>query len=131
MMLIVHLILSIQIYTFCRLFRGVNALEAVSRAQLLPDGFFALGDYDVLSTRQEGDEDVVHIRKREDEDCGTDCIEYNSETLNSDCIADDEDTEDADKEDADKEDADTEDALEKRAKGKGKGRKSPECVFQG
>jgi hypothetical protein len=98
MMFTIHLILIVQIYTFCRLFHGVNAFEASPSAQLQPDGFFALGDYEVISTRQEGDEDVVHIRKRGDEeDCETDCLEYNGSTdsASTECPPEDEDLDDA------------------------------------
>jgi hypothetical protein len=55
------------------------AAQAVPSAQLLPDGFSAFGDFEVLSVHEEGDEDVVKIRKRanDPEDCDeNDCLTY-------------------------------------------------------
>jgi hypothetical protein len=55
-----------------------TAFESVPSAQLLPDPF-ALRGYEVLSVREEGDEDVVHIRKRGEDDCDdvvSDCAGY-------------------------------------------------------
>jgi hypothetical protein len=46
--------------------------QAVTSAQLLPDGFSAFGDYEILSVHEEDDEDVIKIRKRASED---DCSE--------------------------------------------------------
>ncbi len=61
---------------FC-LFHVSTAFQAASGAQQLPDGIFAPNTYEVLSIREEGDEDVVRLRKRGDqEDCSTDCLDY-------------------------------------------------------
>jgi hypothetical protein len=44
---------------------------------MLPDGLVALNDYEVLSVSEEGDEDVVRLRKRVDQaECQTDCLDY-------------------------------------------------------
>jgi hypothetical protein len=71
--------LSLHILTLCRP-SCADATLSVPSAQLLPDGFHALGDFEVLSARQEGDEDIVHIRKRADEDCTSDCLDYSGWT---------------------------------------------------
>jgi hypothetical protein len=50
-------------------------VEVASSAQLLSDGFLAFGNYEVLSTHEDGEEDIVHIRKRaEKKNCETDCM---------------------------------------------------------
>jgi hypothetical protein len=75
-----HIVSSLYlcIIALFSLFHGVApTTDAVPSAQLLPDGFFAFGNYEVLSTHERGDEDVVHIRKRaEGDDCGSDCLTY-------------------------------------------------------
>ncbi|KAF1851751.1 uncharacterized protein K460DRAFT_271464 [Cucurbitaria berberidis CBS 394.84] len=92
----IHFLLSIYTYTLCGHFHRAAA-EAISSAQLSPDGFFALNNYEVLSAREEGDEDIVHIRKRAgQEDCGTDCLDYSGWTRSGlmDCAGEDQDAED-------------------------------------
>jgi len=77
--------------------------QAVHSAQLLPDGFLAaFGDYEILSMRKDGEEDIVHVRKRaEDKDCQTDCMNYSGWTENgqmqcpSEELGEDVDSEDA------------------------------------
>jgi hypothetical protein len=77
-----YLLLSLYIHTLCGIFCNVFA-EAIPSAQLLPDGFSAFGNYEVLSVHDEGDEDIVRIRKRaEQEDCLSDCIDYSGWTEN-------------------------------------------------
>ncbi|KAH7346961.1 hypothetical protein BKA66DRAFT_433113 [Pyrenochaeta sp. MPI-SDFR-AT-0127] len=79
---IIHFLLSMYICTLCNPLH-VAATDAVSSAQLLPDDLFAFNHYEVLSIREEGDEDVVRIRKRAgQEDCGTDCLDYSGWTEN-------------------------------------------------
>ncbi|KAF2824664.1 hypothetical protein CC86DRAFT_353149 [Ophiobolus disseminans] len=75
-----HLTLSVSLLSISTLYgasHGFAAAEGVPSAQLLPDGFFGLDKYEVLSMHQDGEEDVVHIRKRAgDDDCGSDCMAY-------------------------------------------------------
>tara|TARA_R110002003_G_scaffold9_6_gene394 strand:+ start:630 stop:977 length:348 start_codon:yes stop_codon:yes gene_type:complete len=71
--------LSLHILTLCRPFCA-DATPSDPITQIFPDGFHALGDFEVLSVNQEGDEDVVHIRKRADEDCTSDCLDYSGWT---------------------------------------------------
>jgi hypothetical protein len=77
-MYVVYILLSLYIQAW----RGPStgaAAQAVPSAQLLPDGFSAFGNFEVLSVREESDEDVVRIRKRADdpEDCDeNDCLTY-------------------------------------------------------
>jgi hypothetical protein len=72
----ISLLLSLYIHTLCGPSHGAVS-QAVPSVQLLPDGFLALGDYEVLSAHEEGDEDIVHIRKRDDTDCEeSDCWTY-------------------------------------------------------
>jgi hypothetical protein len=75
-----HIVSSLYLCIFALLsiFHGVvSTIDAVPSAQLLPDGFFAFGNYEVLSTHERGDEDVVHIRKRAEEgNCKSDCLTY-------------------------------------------------------
>lgn len=59
----------------------VAAADPLASAELLPNDFFALGDYEVLSVHEDGDEDVVRIRKRAgDEECESDCMGYSGWT---------------------------------------------------
>jgi hypothetical protein len=76
-----YILLSFYIHTL----RGPSSAAAtaeevsVPSAQLLPEGFSAFGDYEILSSHTENDEDVVRMRKRVDDDCdGTDCLTYTS-----------------------------------------------------
>jgi hypothetical protein len=46
-----------------------------------------LGDFEIISQHQDGDEDVIHIRKRAPSDntkneCGSDCLNYSGWTKN-------------------------------------------------
>jgi len=76
-----HLILFIYIHALIGLCHGAAAAEAMPSAQLLPDSFFALHDYEVLSVHEEAEQDVVRIRKRADKkDCESDCISYSGWT---------------------------------------------------
>jgi hypothetical protein len=50
--------------------------ELVENAPIYANGFLSLNDYEILSVHDEGEEDVVRLRKRADEDCGTDCMNY-------------------------------------------------------
>ena len=73
------------------------AAESIPSAQPLPGGFFGLEKFEVLSVREEGDEDVVHIRQRAgQDDCGTDCLDYSgwAEDGLMECAPDDVDAED-------------------------------------
>lgn len=91
-----HLLLPICIYMLCEVVHKASA-EAVPHAQLSPDGFFALNEYEVLDTREEGNEDIVHIRRRAgQEDCETDCLGYSGWTENGlmQCDAENVDAED-------------------------------------
>jgi hypothetical protein len=54
-------------------------------ANLIPNGFSALRDYEVLEVRQEEHEDVVFLRKRGNTDCDTDCFAYSAWTDDSVC----------------------------------------------
>jgi hypothetical protein len=74
----IHVLLSFYIHSLCGPLTGAAA-QAVPSAQLLPDGFSAFGNFEVLSTHEDGDEDVVRIRKRanDPEDCDeNDCLTY-------------------------------------------------------
>ena len=71
----------VYIYISCISFYALAATETVSSAHLLPDSFSAFGDYEVLSVKQDHEEDVVRIRKRAgEEDCSTDCLDYSGWT---------------------------------------------------
>lgn len=77
------------------------AVDNIPSAYLLPGGFSALGDYEVLSIREEDDEDVVRIRKRAgQEECGSDCMEYSgwTEDRRMHCVDENETTNDVDDE---------------------------------
>lgn len=52
------------------------ATGALHHTRLLDDGLFPLGDYEILGAYEEGEEDVVRIRKRANDDCETDCLNY-------------------------------------------------------
>jgi hypothetical protein len=72
--------LFIYLHALSSLYHRATAFESVPSVQLLPDPF-ALRGYEVLSVREEGDEDVVHIRKRGEDDCKdpvADCAGYTS-----------------------------------------------------
>jgi hypothetical protein len=110
----IHFMLSTYIYTLFVLSYGAAA-EAVPNAQLLPDGFFSFGDYEVLSVREEGDEDIVQIRKRtEESDCLSDCLDYSgwTESGTMQCSAEDVD-----------------DALDKRSLVKRSRKEETLCVY--
>jgi hypothetical protein len=78
----IHLLLSIYVHILCGLIHNVTA-EAVPSTQLLPEGFSAFGNYEILSIYEEEDEDIVRIRKRtEQENCLSDCIDYSGWTEN-------------------------------------------------
>ena len=71
----------IYIHALIGLCNGAAPAEAIPSAQLLPDSFFALHDYEVLSVHEEAEQDVVRIRKRADKkDCESDCISYSGWT---------------------------------------------------
>lgn len=71
-----HYFLIFYLSNFCHAFQEA-APGSLSSPHLLPDAFFSLNDYEVLSVREESDEDVIHVRKRAgDENCGTDCLTY-------------------------------------------------------
>jgi hypothetical protein len=74
----IHVLFFLYIHSLCGPSAGAAA-QAVPSAQLLPDGFSAFGNFEVLSAHEEGDEDVVRIRKRanDPEDCEeNDCLTY-------------------------------------------------------
>jgi hypothetical protein len=76
----IYVVLSFCIFTLCEA-STEPVLRIVPNVDLLPDGFSALGDYEVLSVDEEADEDVVRIRKRADEEeCGSDCLDYSGWT---------------------------------------------------
>ncbi|KAF1830451.1 hypothetical protein BDW02DRAFT_608730 [Decorospora gaudefroyi] len=94
-MLALRLILCIFISTFSRPSSAKSVRDAVPNAQLMPDRFSAFDDYEVLNVYEEGDEDVVHIRKRvddDDEECENDCLNYSSLNENGfmQCIPEDD-----------------------------------------
>jgi hypothetical protein len=109
-------VLLVYINTLCCLFYvGSTSTKAVPSAQLLPNGSHALGEYDVVSIREEDDEDVVQLRKRvNQEDSPTDCLDYSGspEGEPMQCAADDGVN-----------DEDDEDALDRRSLWKRAGRK--------
>jgi hypothetical protein len=59
----IYFLLSLCVYTICEVSLQ-SAAGIVPTVQLLPEGFSALRDYEVLSVHQEADEDVVRIRSR-------------------------------------------------------------------
>ncbi|KAI8935007.1 hypothetical protein NX059_008673 [Plenodomus lindquistii] len=74
------------------------ASETAQDPQLLSDSSFVLEDYEILSFHGESDEDVIHLRKRVDEEqCATDCLTYSgwSEDGLMQCEPEDESSEDA------------------------------------
>lgn len=73
---LLYFFLYIFIHRLCHP-SSVFAADVFTAAQLLPNDFFAFDDYEVLSVREEVDEDVIHIRKRADQDdCLNDCMSY-------------------------------------------------------
>ncbi|KAH8711916.1 hypothetical protein GQ44DRAFT_776460 [Phaeosphaeriaceae sp. PMI808] len=78
----IQILFYICLYKLRGLIHEVTA-EATPNLQLFPQDLFAFGNYEILNVRNEGDEDVVHIRKRAgQEDCGTDCLDYSGWTEN-------------------------------------------------
>jgi hypothetical protein len=63
------------IFAFC-FARHSAATESISNAYALSDPVLALHNYEILSIRDQGDEDVVRLRRRTDQDCETDCLNY-------------------------------------------------------
>ena len=79
---------------FCRPARPAKDGAHTLDVDLLSDGFFGLRDYEVFDVIEEGQEDVVYLRKRTDDDCDdTDCLAYSAWTKDSvmEC-SDDEDS---------------------------------------
>jgi len=77
---LLYLILYLYVHTLSHLTCRAAATSS-SNSQLLQNDVFALDDYEVLSFREEGDEDIVHIRKRTDQDdCFNDCMSYSGWT---------------------------------------------------
>ncbi|KAH7075650.1 hypothetical protein BKA63DRAFT_603011 [Paraphoma chrysanthemicola] len=73
-----HLLLYIN--TLCYSSFG-SAADIAAIPQILPESFTPFGDFEVVSVRQVGDEDIVQIRRRATEqDCETDCMTYTSWT---------------------------------------------------
>jgi hypothetical protein len=68
--------------------------EALDRAHLVHDDLFPLSDYEVLDAFEEGDEDVVRIRKRANNDCETDCLNYSGWEVDEQMHCDEEDADD-------------------------------------
>jgi hypothetical protein len=75
-----YLFQSLSVYALLR--ANLNALasaEVVQSNSLLPEGLGldSFGKFDIISVHSEGDEDVVRLRKRGNEDCNdTDCLVY-------------------------------------------------------
>jgi hypothetical protein len=110
----IYFLLSLCVYTICEVSLQ-SAAGIVPTVQLLPEGFSALRDYEVLSVHQEADEDVVRIRKRaEEQDCGSDCLNYSGWTDSGFMECDEE-----------SQDTDSEERLEKRYRLQRRGRKPP------
>jgi hypothetical protein len=79
-MISIHFMFFTYVYTLLDFSYGAGA-EVVPSAHMLPDGFFGLRNYEILGAYEEDGEDVVHIRKRvDDEDCETDCLNYSGWT---------------------------------------------------
>jgi hypothetical protein len=117
----IYIVLSFCIFTLCEA-STEPVLGIVPSVSLLPDGFSALGNYEVLSIHEEADEDVVRIRKRVDEeDCGSDCLNFSSweESEHMECKNENEDI-----------DPEDEDGLAKRSRLETRARKDPLlCVY--
>jgi len=81
----IHLTLSLSLLYIKTLYgptHGLAAAQDVGSAQLLPDSLLGFGEFEILSSYEEGDEDVVHIRKRAtDDECDdeeSDCWTYSA-----------------------------------------------------
>jgi hypothetical protein len=115
----IYFLLSLCVYKICEA-SSQSVTGVIPRLQLLPDDFSALGDYEVMSVHQEADEDIVRIRKRVDEeDCGSDCLNYSgwTESRRMEC---------KDETPTSQDELDEESGLRKRAiSGKGTSRKGP------
>ncbi|EAT79447.2 hypothetical protein SNOG_13120 [Parastagonospora nodorum SN15] len=71
-----HCLAFIHLFMFCGAFHEVTS-GAISSPDILRDELFSINAYEVLSVHEDGDEDVVHLRKRADKDgCQSDCLSY-------------------------------------------------------
>jgi hypothetical protein len=76
----IHVILYVSVSIFSYSKYPAALADVVPSAQLMPEGLAAFGNFDVLSVRHDGDEDVVHLLQRGegDSDCDSDCLTYSA-----------------------------------------------------